>query len=217
MKIWAIVGDSKSGKTKLIRQLVPEFKKRGYSVAVIKHCSKGFDLDKKGKDSWKFVESGADGVAMLSPDQLALIQRKKERVNLDGVARDFFKDMDIVLIEGGKQETNLKKIEVLGQGVAEKLESPLEELEAIVSDKKMSLPKPVFRPHQISQIADFLESKLEGNEPCVFLDVDGASIRLNPFVHKIFENVLWGMVKSLQGIKENAQRMTLSLIRRDKR
>jgi len=217
MKIWAIVGSSRSGKTQLIQRLVPELKRRGSSVAVIKHCSQGFVLDKKGKDSWKFMESGADGVALMSPDQLAFIQKKKGKVSLAGLARDFFKDMDIVLVEGGRQEKGLRKIEVLSKGVAEKLESPLKELEAVVSDIKVALPRPVFRPDQIGQIADFLERKSAGDEPYVFLDVDGASIPLNAFVQKIFENVLLGMARSLQGIKKNPRLMTLSLIRRDKK
>ena len=45
MNIFAIVGHSKSGKTRLISQLIPGLKSRGYTVAVIKHCPHGFELD----------------------------------------------------------------------------------------------------------------------------------------------------------------------------
>jgi molybdopterin-guanine dinucleotide biosynthesis protein B len=48
-------------QTSLIEQLVAELKRRGLSVAVIKHCSQGFSLDQEGKDSWRFKEAGADG------------------------------------------------------------------------------------------------------------------------------------------------------------
>jgi molybdopterin-guanine dinucleotide biosynthesis protein B len=44
MKTVAFVGNSGSGKTRLIARLVPELKKRGLAVALVKHCSHGFDL-----------------------------------------------------------------------------------------------------------------------------------------------------------------------------
>ena len=49
MKIVAIAGPSQCGKTLLITRLIPEFRARGLSVAVIKHCGHGFCLDVEGK------------------------------------------------------------------------------------------------------------------------------------------------------------------------
>lgn len=48
----SIVGRSDVGKTTLIEKLIPEIKRRGYSVATIKHTAHNFDIDKRGKDSW---------------------------------------------------------------------------------------------------------------------------------------------------------------------
>jgi molybdopterin-guanine dinucleotide biosynthesis protein B len=45
MNIFGIVGHSESGKTRLISQLIPELKQQRYTVAVIKHCPHGFELD----------------------------------------------------------------------------------------------------------------------------------------------------------------------------
>ena len=58
--IISIVGNSNSGKTTLIEKLIPELKKRGYRVGVIKHAHHGFNIDKKGKDSWRHKVEGAD-------------------------------------------------------------------------------------------------------------------------------------------------------------
>ena len=44
MKIFGFVGNSDSGKTKLLQKLVGELKNRGHKVSVIKHCAHGFDL-----------------------------------------------------------------------------------------------------------------------------------------------------------------------------
>jgi hypothetical protein len=53
-------------------------------------------------------------------------------------------------------------------------------------------------------------------EPCVVLDIDGTSIPLNAFVQKIITNIVLGVVTSLEGIKENPQHITLTVIRKDK-
>jgi len=53
-------------------------------------------------------------------------------------------------------------------------------------------------------------------EPYVVLDIDGTSVPLNAFVQKIIKNIVIGIVTSLEGIKETPQRITLTVIRRDK-
>jgi len=53
-------------------------------------------------------------------------------------------------------------------------------------------------------------------EPCVVLDIDGTSVPLNAFVQKIITNIVVGVVTSLEGIKENPQHITLTVIRKDK-
>ncbi|MBC7225358.1 MAG: molybdopterin-guanine dinucleotide biosynthesis protein MobB, partial [Anaerolineae bacterium] len=41
----SVVGKSDSGKTTLLEKLIPELKRRGYRVAVIKHDVHGFHID----------------------------------------------------------------------------------------------------------------------------------------------------------------------------
>ena len=53
-------GYSGSGKTTLIEQLVRSLKARGLRVAVIKHDVHDFEMDREGKDSWRFSQAGAD-------------------------------------------------------------------------------------------------------------------------------------------------------------
>lgn len=216
MNIFAIVGHSDSGKTQLIRRLIPELKKRGLSVAVIKHCPEGFDFDKKGKDSWYFMEASSDGVALVSPDQSAVFQKRVKEKKFSTIALQYFKDVDIVLVEGGKREKSLQKIEVMRKGITEEVLCPQDELIAVVSDVKVTLDKPVFRPDQIGEIADFLEEGLERKKSHVNLDIDGASVPLNDFVQKIFGKIVSGMIHSLDGIQENPERITLTVIRKEK-
>ncbi|KKK43297.1 MAG: Molybdopterin-guanine dinucleotide biosynthesis adapter protein [Candidatus Lokiarchaeum sp. GC14_75] len=59
IKIIDVIGYSGSGKTYFIRKLITLLKtKLGYRVAVVKNV-KHHQIDKEGKDSYKFTESGA--------------------------------------------------------------------------------------------------------------------------------------------------------------
>ncbi len=213
MKIFAFVGYSNTGKTHLITQLVPELKQRGYSVAVIKHCAHGFELDTDGKDSWNFIEAGADTVAMTSPEQLAVLSLNQKHLNPESIAVKHFESPDIVLVEGFKGDNTIKKIEVLKKGISEKIESLPEELFAVVSDFDVETDKPVFQPDQIDQIADTIQGSVTKRKSSIALHVDGNSVPMNDFVQKIFTNAILGMVGSLEGITENPERITVSLFK----
>lgn len=97
MKVISVVGKSKSGKTTLIEKLVKILIQRGLKVAVIKHAKKGFEIDKKGKDSYRIFESGAD-VAIISDEKLALIKRV-ESDDVDQCLK-LLGDYDLILTEG---------------------------------------------------------------------------------------------------------------------
>jgi sulfur carrier protein ThiS adenylyltransferase len=157
VRIAAVVGPGGTGKTVLIEQLVAELKKRGRSVAVIKHCSRGFSLDHQGKDSWRFADAGSDGVGLISPVETAVIQKKSGQAGDIQLAASHFMDMDIVLIEGRHTIPDIPKIELLRKGVAEKLTTPLAELAGVVSDFAVDIVRPIFDFSQIIELADFLE------------------------------------------------------------
>lgn len=159
MRIAAVVGPGGTGKTSLIERLVVELKSRGRSVAVIKHCSRGFSLDLQGKDSWRFTEAGSDGVGLVSPEETAIIQKKPGQADDIQVAASHFMNMDIVLIEGRQTIQNIPKIELLRKGVAEKVTTPLQELAAVVSDFAVDISRPVFDFSQINELANFLEKE----------------------------------------------------------
>jgi molybdopterin-guanine dinucleotide biosynthesis protein B len=156
MKIIAFVGHSESGKTRLIARLVPELKKRGLTVAIVKHCSHGFDLGSANKDSSKFLAAGADAVALAAPGQTAVLQNRDREGNLAAFAREHFSMLDLVLVEGGKHDARLKKIEVLRHGHSERLQTPPQELAAVVADYNAVPDLPLFHPDQVKEIAEWL-------------------------------------------------------------
>ena len=157
--IVSIVGKSDAGKTTLLERLVPELRARGYRIGTIKHNVHGFDIDHKGKDSWRYKQAGAHTVAISSPTKVALVKDVETEETIDRLASKYFQDVDIILTEGYKKEER-PKIEVFRSQVHE---TPLckgdEHLVALVSDTSLDLGVPCFELHDIKGLADFLEKR----------------------------------------------------------
>jgi len=154
----AVTGRSDSGKTRLILKLLPALKKKGYRVAVAKHCPHGFDLDVEGKDSWRFTHAGGAGTLLTSEDRLAVIRPRAGASSVEGYAQNHFADFDFVLMEGYNYEPGLKKI-LLVRRIIGALDPPLNEAEivAYVSDMPIDTEKPVYDPDDESGIVSLLE------------------------------------------------------------
>ncbi len=74
MKVVGFAGYSGSGKTTLIERLIPELRRRGQRVSVVKHARHGFDMDRPGKDTFRHREAGAFEVVVASNERLALLR-----------------------------------------------------------------------------------------------------------------------------------------------
>ncbi|MBL8489353.1 MAG: molybdopterin-guanine dinucleotide biosynthesis protein B [Rhodocyclaceae bacterium] len=111
MKAFGIAGYSGAGKTTLIEALIPIFIARGLRVSVIKHAHHGFDIDRPGKDSYRFREAGCGEVLVATDQRWVLMHEAKSGVPTleDHLAR--FAPCDLVLVEGFKQEP-IPKLEV---------------------------------------------------------------------------------------------------------
>lgn len=153
MKIVAVVGPSGSGKTTLLARLVPELTARGLKVGVIKHTHKDVALDTEGKDTWTLTEAGAGTVGIVTPSRAAVFLRTAPDV--EDLARRFFADADVVLVEGGKAIAGLKKISLIREG-AERITVPSDELLAVVSDGAVGGKARVLRTSEIKELADLL-------------------------------------------------------------
>ena len=102
MKIIQIVGNSNSGKTIFIKNLIPELKKKG-NVAVIKHLGDHTYNIKEGKDTTVFFDAGADISVGIDSDKAVAATRKNTLDDVLGMLLD--QDMDFAIIEGFKQRS----------------------------------------------------------------------------------------------------------------
>lgn len=215
MKIIGIVGHSGAGKTVLIEKLLRELTRRGLSVAVIKSCSRGFSLDWEGKDSWKFKEAGAKGVALVSPSEITVFRSREGYPRTVIMAERFFSDMDIVMVEGGRGEPGYKKIELLRQGISKRLECSPSEIAAVVSDLPAAIDRPVFSPEAITEIADFLEKYPQHEKPRTVLEIDGRRIPIKQFVQDFMAETVLAMVQTLKKIPPEASTIHLEIRKGD--
>jgi molybdopterin-guanine dinucleotide biosynthesis protein B len=117
-KIVSIIGHKNAGKTTLVAAMSHELKRQKRRVGTIKHASHPVDVDRKDTDSWRHYHEGlADGVLVASPEMRVTFERRKDEVGPEELARRYFSDMDVVLVEGFKQAA-LPKIEVFRKEVA---------------------------------------------------------------------------------------------------
>jgi molybdopterin-guanine dinucleotide biosynthesis protein B len=154
-----VAATSNSGKTTLIEKVVRILKLRGLRVAVIKHASAGFDLDKPGKDSWRFQEAGADAVVLVGPDRMALM-RKLEHEPSSRELTGLVSDADIVIQEGFKKEAK-NKIEVFRNGVSGERPLCMDDASflALVSDRPFDVKIPRFDLDDAEGVAGFIVGK----------------------------------------------------------
>lgn len=103
MKLLAFSGPSDSGKTWMIERLARRWTAQGLRVGVLKHCSKGYDIDRDGKDSSRFWNSGAEAVAIVGPGEWTVRRREESPDPRRIVEEAFPADLDIAIIEGFKE------------------------------------------------------------------------------------------------------------------
>ena len=151
----SIVGKSQSGKTVLMEQLIAEFKRRGYKVAALKHSPGGMEIDRPGKDSWRFTQAGSDAVLVSSTDRLAFIKNLDHELNIEEILQVVGDEFDLVLAEGFRK-SKIPKIEVHKKELGDDLCSP-EELSAIVTEGSLDTDIPQLTWGDTVAIADFIE------------------------------------------------------------
>ena len=156
----SIVSKKDSGKTTLLVKLIPEIKKRGYTVGTLKHDTHGFDIDHEGKDTWRHKKAGSDVVVISCPWKISLIKDVEKELTIDDLVENFFMDTDIVITEGYKREDK-PKIELFRKAAhASPVYSSSKDstLIAMISDVDITIDVPLFHIDDINGIADFIET-----------------------------------------------------------
>jgi molybdenum cofactor biosynthesis protein MoaC/molybdopterin-guanine dinucleotide biosynthesis protein MobB len=112
MKVIAIRGKKKTGKTFLIELLTQKFKEKGLKVGVIKHAHESPDFDREGKDSFRFKNAGAESVCLLWNEGTVLWFKEEKRFE---EILSQFQGMDIIFVEG-LNHLSIPSVEILEEG-----------------------------------------------------------------------------------------------------
>lgn len=152
--IVTFVGRSGTGKTTFLERLIPALKGRGLRLAVLKHDAHHFEMDRPGKDTYRFTAAGADVVTISNAGQFALLERPPRELDLkDILAR--LPQVDLVLTEGYKK-SDCPKIELHRAVLGQSLMAPPEQLLAVLTDEPVDTPAPQLDLADAEGCADLL-------------------------------------------------------------
>lgn len=156
---------SGTGKTSLLKNLIPALKNEGLAVAVIKHAHHGFEIDIPGKDSYELRLAGADQVIISSAKRFVKIEEVKHELSLHQcLSCVSVNDTDLVLVEGYKTAA-ISKIELHRPSLGFPLLYQVDRhIIAVASDDASIQIRslPLLDLNDTVQIAKFVISKLDG-------------------------------------------------------
>jgi molybdopterin-guanine dinucleotide biosynthesis protein B len=137
---------SGTGKTTLLRQLVPLLRQQGLRLGLIKHAHHRFDVDQPGKDSYELRHAGAERVLIGSRRRWALMVETPEAAEprlADLLPHMDASKLDLILVEGFKHE-RFPKIELHRRATTQAWLYPQDSsIIAVATDAPETLPAPV--------------------------------------------------------------------------
>lgn len=156
--IITFVGKSGTGKTTFLEKLIPELKRRDLRLAVLKHDAHHFEMDRPGKDTYRFTAAGADVVTISNGEKFALIEQPRSELSLSEIISRL-PPVDLVLTEGYKKNP-YPKIEIHRACLNRPLLSPETQLLAVITDEPLPLSVPQLDLEDVSGCADVVTAYL---------------------------------------------------------
>ena len=160
MKIIGIIGWKNSGKTYYVQEIIKKLRKKGYSVASIKHAHHEFDVDQPKTDSFLHRQAGSQQVIISSSKRwvkITELENSSEK-NLTELLQQL-STTDIVIVEGFKND-NHPKIEIIKENSKNYLFNQISNVVALISDIEVDTNIRKFRKNEIELIVKFILSDL---------------------------------------------------------
>jgi molybdopterin-guanine dinucleotide biosynthesis protein B len=161
MRVFGFAGWSGSGKTTLIEQLIPRLVASGRSVSLVKHAHHAFDVDQRGKDSYRHRAAGCMEVLVTSGVRWALLHELRGEAELslpDALAT--LSACDLALVEGYKASP-IPKLEIWREALGKPLLHPQDRhVAAIATDRPEQFARasiPAFPLAALDEIATFID------------------------------------------------------------
>ena len=97
-------GESNTGKTTLIVELINRLSSEGFNVASVKKSDKKVSIDSEGKDTWKHASAGSKLVVFSTDLETDFLLKQKMDGNELVSIINHFGTYDIIIIEGASCE-----------------------------------------------------------------------------------------------------------------
>ncbi|MCL4145084.1 UNVERIFIED_CONTAM: hypothetical protein GTU68_040862, partial [Idotea baltica] len=152
---------SGTGKTTLLKQLLPKLREKGLRVGVVKHAHHTLEVDHPGKDSYEIRKAGAEQMLVVSRSQVAWIQDIKDEGREPSLQESLSMlkpdGLDLVLVEGFKRES-FPKIELHREVINKRLMYPEDkDIIAFSSEERPSnCPIPWLDLNDVDGIVNFI-------------------------------------------------------------
>ncbi|MEE9316052.1 MAG: molybdopterin-guanine dinucleotide biosynthesis protein MobB [bacterium] len=228
MKVIGIIGYKGSGKTHLGINLSEELKRRGYTVAIVKHVQGS--LDPPHKDT-SLYRGHCDQLIAISEE--GVTEFFKGKLNFEQALDSL--DADFIIVEGFKEKKNFPKIVCLREkGEEKELSDGLEialagkgnfnsdrdisTIADLVVEKAFKLPNLDCGDCGLDTCYELARKILKGKRKvsdCTRLGQDvevrvaGEPMELNPFVSDILRKTIKGFLSGLKDFKEGKIRIKI--------
>ncbi len=183
LNVFGFYGESDSGKTTLIVQLVKQLSKEGYHVATVKQTNKGISMDTANKDTWRHHQAGAHLVVFSSRSETDFLLDAPLRFSemLRRIA--VFGSFDVILVEG-VSDPDIPKIQV---GLGKKRRNTI-----------------ATYTGNFQEILTLIKKKgtLQPTTSELRIKVNGKDIPLTPFPAQIISSTIVGMLTSLKDVQD---------------
>ena len=220
MKVIGIIGYKGSGKTHLGINLSEELKRRGYTVAIVKHVQGSLDLPDKDTSLYR---GHCDQLIAISEE--GVTEFFKGKLNFEQALESL--DADFVIVEGFKEKKSFPKIVCLREkGEEKKLSDGLEialagkgnfnsdrdisTIADLVVEKAFKLPNLDCGDCGFNSCYELAGKILKGKRKVsdctrlgrdVEVQVAGEPMELNPFVSDILRKTIKGFLSGLKGFR----------------
>ena len=165
-----IVAYSGTGKTTLLKQLIPWLRQRGIRTGLIKHTHHDVDVDTPGKDSFELRKAGADQTMVASNSRWALMTEtpRHDELCLGYLATRFdSNNLDMILVEGFKHE-DIDKIVLHRKETGKSLESLIDIHVVAVATNDLFAPVKqvinILNINEVDKVGEFVVQWLESQQ-----------------------------------------------------
>jgi len=181
--VFGIYGESGSGKTKLIIEIIKRLTKEGFKIACIKLSDKKINIDIKGKDTWEYAKAGSKLVILSSKNETDFLI--KNIIEIQKIINQiyFINKYDLIIIEGANDNFTSK----IRLGKIKKRKNTIQTYNGDFEQLIKIIKKEIMRRENMEKIS---------------IKVNGKQIPLTEFPSDFIRNTIIGMLKSLKGVKD---------------